>query len=37
MDRREDALNAIEEAVELYRRLAADHPAAFVLDLAVHP
>jgi len=34
MDRREDALKAIEEAVQLYRQLAADRPAAFTPNLA---
>jgi hypothetical protein len=33
-DRREDALEAILEAVDLHRRLAADRPAAFNADLA---
>jgi tetratricopeptide (TPR) repeat protein len=32
---REDALKAIEEAVQLYRQLAADRPAAFTPDLAM--
>ena len=34
LGRREDALKAIEEAVQLRRRLAADRPAAFTPDLA---
>ena len=29
MDRQEEALEAMQEAVELYRQLAADRPAAF--------
>jgi len=35
LGRREDALEAILEAVDLRRRLAADHPAAFNADLAL--
>ncbi len=34
LGRREQALQATEEAVELYRRLAAANPAAFEPDLA---
>jgi tetratricopeptide (TPR) repeat protein len=34
LDRREEALEAAREAVELYRRLAAQHPDAFLPDLA---
>ncbi|KAG8741262.1 hypothetical protein FRC12_015731 [Ceratobasidium sp. 428] len=34
MGRREEALAAIEEAVQLCRQLAADRPAAFTPDLA---
>ncbi|KDQ08126.1 hypothetical protein BOTBODRAFT_38228 [Botryobasidium botryosum FD-172 SS1] len=34
MDRREEALLAIQEAVELHRQLAQDHPAAFNSNLA---
>jgi len=32
---REEALQAIQEAVEFYRRLAADRPAVFNADLAM--
>jgi len=35
MDRWEEALIAIQEAVELRRQLAADQPAAFNPDLAM--
>jgi len=35
MDRRGEALAAIQEAVDLHRRLAADRPAAFNPDLAL--
>ena len=34
MDRREEALLAVEEAIELYRQLAMDRPAVFNADLA---
>ncbi|SNB74288.1 Anaphase-promoting complex subunit 5, partial [Thermoflexus hugenholtzii JAD2] len=34
MGRREEALTATQEAVELYRQLAAQHPQAFLPDLA---
>jgi tetratricopeptide (TPR) repeat protein len=34
MGRREEALQATQEAVDLYRRLAAQHPDAFLPDLA---
>ncbi|WP_203935315.1 hypothetical protein, partial [Virgisporangium ochraceum] len=34
LGRREDALTAATEAVDLYRRLAATNPAAFEPDLA---
>src|SRR5882672_7567644 len=34
MNRREEALNAIQEAVKLHQQLAADRPAAFNSDLA---
>src|SRR3984957_16054856 len=34
MGRREDALRAMQEAVELYRQLAADHPGAYNPHLA---
>ncbi|KAG9076982.1 POC1 centriolar protein A, partial [Ceratobasidium sp. 370] len=33
-DRQEEALGTIEEAVQIYRKLAADDPAAFTCDLA---
>jgi hypothetical protein len=35
MGRREDALRAMQEAVELYRRLAADCPEAYNPDLVM--
>jgi tetratricopeptide (TPR) repeat protein len=35
MGRRAEALQATQEAVELYRRLAAQHPDAFLPDLAM--
>jgi tetratricopeptide (TPR) repeat protein len=35
LGRQEEALQAIQEAVEFYRRLAADRPAAFNPDLAM--
>jgi tetratricopeptide (TPR) repeat protein len=34
MGRRAEALQATQEAVDLYRRLAAQHPDAFLPDLA---
>jgi tetratricopeptide (TPR) repeat protein len=34
MGRREEALQATQEAVDLYRRLAAQHPDAFLPNLA---
>jgi tetratricopeptide (TPR) repeat protein len=37
MGRRAEALQATQEAVELYRRLAAQHPDAFLPDLARQP
>jgi Tetratricopeptide repeat len=35
LDHREDALAAIQEAVEFLQKLAADQPAAFNVDLAM--
>jgi len=35
MDRREEALEAVQEAAELYRQLAKDDPTAFNPDLAI--
>jgi len=35
LGRREEALEATQEAVDLYRRLAAQHPDAFLPDLAM--
>jgi tetratricopeptide (TPR) repeat protein len=37
LGRREEALEATQEAVDLYRRLAAQHPDAFLPDLAEEP
>ena len=35
LGRREDALAAAQEAIDIYRRLAAERPDAFLPDLAM--